>query len=140
MFIVHEQDCLHTFEDYFAGATGDLVTTRVAFLTHRENFIKNFSAALGFLLGVIAFLSGLIVTMTWLHFSVPLGLNVELYDPSCNINRGSCGNQEWPPKNERYLMMDIHFEYHEVHRHERIPNSHQDIFHDSYWTSDQLIC
>jgi hypothetical protein len=29
-FIVHEQDCLHTFEDYFAGATGDLVATSVA--------------------------------------------------------------------------------------------------------------
>jgi hypothetical protein len=73
------------------------------------------------------------VTMTWLHFSVPFGLNVnvssfllmlsfmpnrdhdlvalfgtlwfececllfpadvELYDPSCNINRGSGGTQE----------------------------------------------
>jgi hypothetical protein len=31
---------------------------------------------LGFLSGVIAFLSGLIMTMTWLHFSVPLCLNV----------------------------------------------------------------
>jgi hypothetical protein len=29
-FIVHEQDCLHTFEDYFTGATGDLVATSVA--------------------------------------------------------------------------------------------------------------
>jgi hypothetical protein len=50
----------------------------VAFLTRRENFIEKFSAALGFLSGVIAFLSGLIVTMTWLHFSVPLGLNVDV--------------------------------------------------------------
>jgi hypothetical protein len=24
---------------------------------------------------------------------------VELYDPSCKINRGSSGTQEWPPKN-----------------------------------------
>jgi hypothetical protein len=98
----------------------------------------------GFLLGVIAFLSGLIVTMTWLHFLVLLGLNVnvvfpadvELYDPSCNINHGSGGTQEWPPKNEQYLTIDIHFEYHEVHMHERIPNSHWDIFHDSHWTLD----
>jgi hypothetical protein len=58
--------------------TADLVATEVAFLTRRENFIEKFSGALGFLLGVIAFLSGLIVTMTWLHFSVPLGLNVNV--------------------------------------------------------------
>jgi hypothetical protein len=30
MFIVHEQDCLQTFEDEFNGATGDLVATGVA--------------------------------------------------------------------------------------------------------------
>jgi hypothetical protein len=47
-------------------------------LTHQENFVEKFSAALGFLSGVIAFLSGLIVTMTWLHFLVPLGLNVDV--------------------------------------------------------------
>jgi hypothetical protein len=34
--------------------------------------------------------------------------DVELYDPSCNIKCGSGGTQEWPPKNERYLMTDIH--------------------------------
>jgi hypothetical protein len=39
-------------------------------------------------------------------------------------------------KNERYLMKDIHLEYHEVHRHERIPDSHRDMFHDSHWTPD----
>jgi hypothetical protein len=50
----------------------------VAFLTHRENFVENFSATLGFLSGVIAFLSGLIMTMTWLHFLGPLGLNVDV--------------------------------------------------------------
>jgi hypothetical protein len=43
-----------------------------------ENFIKKFLAALGFLLDVIAYLSSLIVTMTWLHFLVPLGLNVNV--------------------------------------------------------------
>jgi hypothetical protein len=47
----------------------------VAFLTHPENFVEKFLAALGFLSGVVTFLSGLIVTMTWLHFLVPLGLN-----------------------------------------------------------------
>jgi hypothetical protein len=30
MFIVHEQDCLHTFEDYFTGVIGDLVTIGMA--------------------------------------------------------------------------------------------------------------
>jgi hypothetical protein len=56
--------------------TGDLVTTGVAFLTHPENFVEKFLAVLGFLSGVIAFLYGLIVTLTWLHILVPLGLNV----------------------------------------------------------------
>jgi hypothetical protein len=65
--------------------------------------------------------------------------DVELYEPSCNINRGSGGTQEWPPKNERYLMTDIHIEYHEVHRDERIPYSHRDIFHNSHWMLDRLI-
>jgi hypothetical protein len=60
------------------GATGELVATGVAFLTHRENFIEKFLVALGFLSGVIAFLASLIVTMTWLHCSVPLGLNVNV--------------------------------------------------------------
>jgi hypothetical protein len=47
-------------------------------LTHRENFIEKFSAVLGFLSGVIASLFSLIMTMTWLHFLVPLGLNVDV--------------------------------------------------------------
>jgi hypothetical protein len=45
-------------------------------LTRSENFIEKFLAVLGFLSGVIAFLSGLIMAMTWLHFLVPLGLNM----------------------------------------------------------------
>jgi hypothetical protein len=45
---------------------------------HPENFVEKFLAVLGFLSGVIAFLSSLIVTMTWLHFFVPLGLNVNV--------------------------------------------------------------
>jgi hypothetical protein len=43
-----------------------------------ENFIEKFLATLGFLLGVIVFLSALIVTITWLQFLVPLGLNVNV--------------------------------------------------------------
>jgi hypothetical protein len=65
--------------------------------------------------------------------------DVELYDPNCNINRGSGGTQEWPPTNEWYLTIDIHLEYHEVHRYERISNSHWDISRNSHWTLDQLI-
>jgi hypothetical protein len=64
---------------------------------------------------------------------------VELYDPSCNINRGSGGTQEWPPKNEWYLTIDIHLEYHEVHRYERILDSQRDIFRNFHWTLDRLI-
>jgi hypothetical protein len=48
----------------------------VAFFTRPENFVEIFLAALVFLSGVIAFLSGLIVTMTWLHFLEPLGFHV----------------------------------------------------------------
>jgi hypothetical protein len=43
-----------------------------------EKLIEKFMAALGFLSGVIAFLSSLIVTMTWLRFLVPLVLNVSV--------------------------------------------------------------
>jgi hypothetical protein len=43
-----------------------------------ENFIEKFLAALGFLTSVRAFLSSQIVTMTWLHFLIPLGLNVNV--------------------------------------------------------------
>jgi hypothetical protein len=57
--------------------------------------------------------------------------DVELYDPSCNINLGFGSSQEWPPKNEWYLTIDIHLEYHEIHRYERIPNSQWDIFCNS---------
>jgi hypothetical protein len=58
--------------------TGELVTADVTFLTRRENFGENFLAALGFLSGVIVFHSGLIMTMTWLHYFVPLFLNVNI--------------------------------------------------------------
>jgi hypothetical protein len=66
-------------------------------------------------------------------------IDVELYDPYCNINCGSGGTQEWPPKNERCMMTDIHLLYHEVPGYERIPDSHRDIFHNSHWTPDRLI-
>jgi hypothetical protein len=61
-------------------------------------------------------------------------IDVELYDPGCNINRGSSGTQEWPPKNEWYLTIDIHLKYDEFHRYEIIPNSHWDIFRNSHWS------
>jgi hypothetical protein len=61
---------------------------------------------------------------------------VELYDPRCNINRGSGGTLEWPPKNEWYLTIDNHLEYHEVYRYERIPDSHRDMFRNSHWSPD----
>jgi hypothetical protein len=44
--------------------------------------------------------------------------DVDVYDPSCNINHGSGDTQEWPPKNERYLTTSIHLEYHKVHMYE----------------------
>jgi hypothetical protein len=49
-------------------------------LTHPENFVEKFLVVLGFLSGVITFLSGLIVTMTMtlLRFLVPLGLNMNV--------------------------------------------------------------
>jgi hypothetical protein len=53
---------------------------------HRENFVENFSVVLDFLSSVIAFFSGLIVTMTWLHFLVPLGLNVNVYSSLLMLN------------------------------------------------------
>jgi hypothetical protein len=65
--------------------------------------------------------------------------DLEIYDPSCNISCGSDDTQEWRPKNEWHLMTDIHLKYHEVHRYERIPDSHQDIFHNSHWMPDRLI-
>jgi hypothetical protein len=37
-------------------------------------------------------------------------------------------------------MTDIYFEYYKVHRHKKIPDSHWDIFRNSHWMSDRLIC
>jgi hypothetical protein len=68
-----------------------------------------------------------------------LPTDVELDDPSCNINHGHSGTQEWPPKNKWCLTIDIHLEYYEVHGYERIPNSHRDIFRNSHWMPDRLI-
>jgi hypothetical protein len=69
-----------------------------------------------------------------------LPAHIELDDPSCNINHGPNDTQEWPPKNKWHLTTDIHLEYHEVHGYERIPDSQWDIFRNSYWTPDRLIC
>jgi hypothetical protein len=123
----------------------------VAFLSCQENFDENFSAALGFLLGVIAFCSGLIVTMTWLHYLVPLGLNVNVSSfllmlsmmilaVTSIVAPAVLKNAPPPPKNKRCLKTDIHLEYHKLHGYERIPDSHRDIFRNSYWMPDRLIC
>jgi hypothetical protein len=47
-------------------------------------------------------------------------------------HQDSSGTQEWPNKNERYLTTDVYLEYDEVHRYERIPDSHWDIFRNSH--------
>jgi hypothetical protein len=79
--------------------------------------------------------------MTWLHFSVPMGLNVDVSSFLLMLSFMILAAtsivipvvlKNILLKNERYLMTDIHFEYHEVHRHERIPDSHRDIFRDSH--------
>jgi hypothetical protein len=98
-------------------------------------------AVLGFISDVIAFLSGQIMTMTLLHFFGTLGFececllfhgDVELYDPSRNINRGSGGTQDRCLSSDTAHSWEAILEYHEVHRHERIPNSHHDIFRGSH--------
>jgi tellurite resistance protein TehA-like permease len=58
--------------------TGDIIATGVALLMRRENFVQKILAVLGFLSGIIAFLSDLIMTMTWSHFLVPLDLNIDV--------------------------------------------------------------
>jgi hypothetical protein len=103
--------------------TGDLVATGVAFLTHRENFIEKFSTALGFLSGVIAFLSSLIATMTWLYFLVPLGLNVNVSSFRLMLSFMILAATT--------IVAPVVLK-NEVHRRERIPDSLRDIFHDSH--------
>jgi hypothetical protein len=107
--------------------TGELVTADIAFLTHRENFSKKFSSALGFLSSVMAFYSGLIVAMTWLHCSAPLGLNVNvssillmlsLMIPTATSIMALAVLKNGLPR------ISIYLENHEVHEYERIPNSH----------------
>jgi hypothetical protein len=50
--------------------------------------------------------------------------DVEIYDPSCNINRGSGGTQDRCMSSDTAHSWETNLEYHKVHRHERIPNSH----------------
>jgi hypothetical protein len=52
--------------------------SRHSILNTSIKFWQKILTALGFLLGVIAFRSDLIMTMTWLHYLVPLGLNVNV--------------------------------------------------------------
>jgi hypothetical protein len=97
---------------------------------HQENFVEKSSAALDFLPGVIAFLSGLIVTMTWLHFSVPFGLNVNVSSSQPMLSFMILAATS---------IVALVVLKNEVHGHERIPDSLWDIFRDSHWTLDQLI-
>jgi hypothetical protein len=50
--------------------------------------------------------------------------DVELYDPSCNINRGSGGTQDGCLSSDTAHSWEAILKYHEVHKHERIPDSH----------------
>jgi hypothetical protein len=50
----------------------------MALLTCRVDFIEKFSAALGFISGVMASLSGPFVNLTWWHCLMPFGLNVNV--------------------------------------------------------------
>jgi hypothetical protein len=105
-------------------------------LTRPENYVEKILAALGFLSSVIAFLSDLIVTITWLHFLVPTGLNVILVATSIVASV--------------VLKMDV---YHQIpfilgrpflnttkSIGKRISDSHWDIFCGSHWKPDRLIC
>jgi hypothetical protein len=100
-------------------------------LTHRENFIEKSSATLGFLPGIIAFLSSLIMTMTWLHFLIPFGLNVKVSSFLLMLSFMILAATS---------IVALVVLKNEVHSHERIPDSLRDIFHDSHWTPDRLIC
>jgi hypothetical protein len=50
--------------------------------------------------------------------------DVELYDPSCNINRGSGGTQDGCLSSGTTHSWEAILEHHEVPRHERISDSH----------------
>jgi hypothetical protein len=108
-----------------------------------RKFHRKILGSAGFISGVMTFHSSLIVTLTWLHCSIPLGLNVNVSSfplmLSFMILAATSIATPAVLKNERYLMTDIHINYHEVHRYERIPDSHRDIFGNSHWTPDQLI-
>jgi hypothetical protein len=62
--------------------------------------------------------------------------DVELYDPSCNINRGSGGTQDGCLSSDTTYSWEAILEYHEVHRHKRIYDFHWDIFRGSHWKPD----
>jgi purine-cytosine permease-like protein len=94
----------------------------------QENFVEKSSVALGFLSAIIAFLSTLIMTMTWLHCSIPLGWNVIVSSFPLMLSF-------MIPAATSIVIL----EYYEVHRYERIPDFHRDIFRNSHWTPDRLI-
>jgi hypothetical protein len=66
-------------------------------------------------------------------------IDVEIYDPSCNINHGSGGTQDGYLLSDAAHSWEAILQYHEVHKHERTPDSHQYIFCGSHWKPDRLI-
>jgi hypothetical protein len=66
--------------------------------------------------------------------------DVELYDPSCNINRGFGGTQDGCLLLDTTHFWEAILEYHKVHGHEKNPDSHRDIIRGSHWKLDRLIC
>jgi hypothetical protein len=65
--------------------------------------------------------------------------DVELYDPSGNINRASGGTQDGRLSSNTAHSWETILEYHEVHKHERNPDSHWDIFRSFHWKPNRLI-
>jgi hypothetical protein len=58
--------------------------------------------------------------------------DVELYDPSYSISHGSGDTQDGCLSSDTTHSWEAILEYHKVQRHERIPDSHRDIFHGSH--------
>jgi hypothetical protein len=66
-------------KDYFTGVTRDNGTVGVAFLTRHVDLLVEYLAVSGFFLCVLEFFHfGPTETLTWLHCSVPFGLNVNV--------------------------------------------------------------
>jgi hypothetical protein len=121
--------------------TGDLVTTGVLFLTHPENFIEKILGCARLLIGCQSIplwfdcdhdLVALFGTLGFECECLLFPADVEPYVPSCNINHGSGGTQHGCLSSDTSHSWEAILEYHEVHMHKRIPDSHRDIFRGSH--------